>query len=76
MPGRIGRPRCGHTKGVRAGDALASKTHAEMPDDDLVEWAAGVEEALQGVAQHEFDSMVSLAFNIGMGYKPGQRGKQ
>ena len=60
----------GHTAGVTPGDTLASKAHAErLLDDDLVEWAAGVEKVLGGASttQHEFDAMVSLAFNIGVG---------
>lgn len=59
----------GHTKGVRPGDTLASKVVADMLlDEDLVTWAAEVEKVLDGTptSQHEFDAMVSLAFNIGM----------
>jgi lysozyme len=60
----------GHTRGVKPGDRLDSPTHAKIIlDEDLAEWAAGVEKALGGanVTQHEFDAMVSLAFNIGLG---------
>lgn len=60
----------GHTKGVKPGDTLDIPTHAKiLLDEDLVEWGAGVEKALGGASttQHEFDAMVSLAFNIGVG---------
>lgn len=60
----------GHTKNVKPGDRLDSPTHAKIIlDEDLAEWAAGVEKALGGAntTQHEFDAMVSLAFNIGLG---------
>lgn len=60
----------GHIEGVKPGDTLPSKAAAEMLlDDDLVQWADGVEDALAGAQtnQHEFDAMVSLAFNVGVG---------
>ena len=66
----------GHAQGVNSTDTLPSKAAAEMLlDDELVEWADGVERAIAGAktGQHEFDAMVSLAFNIGVpGFPPGE----
>jgi lysozyme len=63
----------GHTKGVKPGDRLDSPTHAKvLLDEDLAAWAADVEQAIGGAntSQHEFDAMVSLAFNVGVaGFK-------
>lgn len=59
----------GHTNGVKPGDRLDSATHAKvLLDEDLASWAADVEKALGGAAttQHEFDALVSLAFNVGV----------
>lgn len=60
----------GHTEGVKPGDKLDSPTHAKvLLDEDLAVWAAGVERMLAraNTTQHEFDALVSLAYNIGLG---------
>lgn len=60
----------GHTMGVRMGDTLASKVSADiLLDEDLAQWGRDVERLLAGAptGQHEFDAMVSLAYNIGIG---------
>ncbi len=60
----------GHTAGVKMGDTLPDKTAADnLLSQDLVGFAGQMDRALAGVpaSQHQFDAMVSLAFNIGMG---------
>ena len=57
----------GHTHGVQPGDKVTPSQAEAMLDADLVAWAVGVENVLKVPAsQHEFDAMVSLAFNIGL----------
>lgn len=59
----------GRTQGVKPGDTLPSAVYAKiLLDEDLAEWAAGVEKVLAGAktSQHEFDAMVSLAYNVGV----------
>jgi GH24 family phage-related lysozyme (muramidase) len=62
----------GHTEGVQPGDRI-TKTHADaLLAADLVGYGNAVDDAL-GVCEasrHEFDAMVSLAFNVGIaGFK-------
>jgi lysozyme len=59
----------GHTEGVQPGDKI-TKAHADsLLASDLVSYARAVDDALGAceASQHEFDAMVSLAFNIGVG---------
>ena len=58
----------GHTDGVQPGESI-TKAHAEtLLKADLVAYGRAVDDALGGcdASQHEFDAMVSLAFNIGV----------
>lgn len=60
----------GRTKGVKPGDRLVSKAHAEiLLDEDLLEYAAQVDDLLAGAptTKHERAAMVSLNYNIGRG---------
>lgn len=58
----------GHTGGVKAGDTLADQAAADaLLAGDLVRFGTDVEQDLHGAptTQHQFDAMLSLAFNIG-----------
>jgi GH24 family phage-related lysozyme (muramidase) len=58
----------GHTDGVQPGDKI-TKAHADaLLKADLVAFGSGVADALGAceASQHEFDAMVSLAFNVGL----------
>lgn len=60
----------GHTAGVKMGDALPNKDAADdLLHVDLITLEASVDRALGDAptTQHQFDAMVSLAFNIGYG---------
>jgi len=59
----------GHTEGVQPGEKI-TKAHADsLLAADLVGFAQAVDKGIGGAptSQHEFDAMVSLAFNIGRG---------
>lgn len=62
----------GHTEGVQSGDEV-TKAHADaLLTADLVSYGSAVDEALGAceASQHEFDAMVSLAYNVGIaGFK-------
>jgi len=62
----------GHTEGVQPGDTI-TKAHADnLLAADLVSYGNAVDDALGacGATRHEFDAMVSLAFNVGIaGFK-------
>lgn len=62
----------GHTDGVQPGDRI-TRGHADnLLRADLVSYGTAVDDALGAceASQHEFDAMVSLAFNIGIaGFK-------
>jgi lysozyme len=59
----------GHTAGVLMGETITPAQADAYLAADLVAYAQNVEKMLGGAAtsQHEFDAMVSLAFNIGIG---------
>lgn len=62
----------GHTEGVRPGDRISQANAANLLQADLVSYGAAVDDALGAceASQHEFDAMVSLAFNVGIaGFK-------
>jgi GH24 family phage-related lysozyme (muramidase) len=57
----------GHTQNVNPGDRVTPAEADALLDADLLAWADGVEKLLTvPTSQHEFDAMVSLAFNIGL----------
>ncbi len=62
----------GHTEGVQPGDKI-TKAHADsLLQADLVGYGQAVADGLGAceASQHEFDAMVSLAFNVGVaGFK-------
>jgi lysozyme len=62
----------GHTDGVQPGDRI-TKAHADsLLSADLVSYGEAVDAALGAceATRHEFDAMVSLAFNVGIaGFK-------
>lgn len=62
----------GHTEGVQPGDKIM-KAHADnLLQADLVSYGKAVEGSIGSceTSQHEFDAMVSLAFNVGIaGFK-------
>lgn len=58
----------GHTEGVQPGDKI-TRAHADaLLAADLVSYGNPIDEALGAceTSQHEFDAMVSLAFNVGI----------
>lgn len=59
----------GHTHGVKAGDRITPQAAKDLLAADLVSYGVQVGLAIAGAPstdQQEFDSMVSLAFNIGV----------
>lgn len=62
----------GHTAGVQFGDQIARDNADDLLRADLASCGNAVDEALGGcpASRHEFDAMVSLAFNVGVaGFK-------
>ncbi|MBY0317910.1 MAG: lysozyme [Reyranella sp.] len=62
----------GHTEGVQAGDKVTKARADRMLAADLVSYGNAVADAIGDgeASQHEFDAMVSLAFNVGIaGFK-------
>jgi lysozyme len=59
----------GHTAGVQMGDTITPAQADAYLAADLVSYGQNVERLLAGAptSQHEFDALVSLAFNIGIG---------
>ena len=59
----------GRTHGVQPGDTITAAMADAYLAADLVAYGQNVERMLAGAptSQHEFDAMVSLAFNIGLG---------
>jgi len=70
-PGTGGEPWTigyGHTGGVKKGDVVTQAQAEELLHKDLIKFEAGVSNALTvETTQNQFDAMVSLAFNIGLG---------
>lgn len=60
----IGR---GHTKDVKRGQRISIDQALSFLQADIAEVAAGVNSLLTApVAQHQFDALVSFAFNVGL----------
>lgn len=59
----------GRTQGVRPGDTITAAQADAYLAADLVAFGQNVERMIGGAAtsQHEFDALVSLAYNIGLG---------
>lgn len=58
----------GTTKGVRMGQTITAAEAERMLAQDVEKFAKGVREAVKvPLEQHEFDALVSLAYNIGLG---------
>lgn len=58
----------GHTKGVKRGQVATEAQIDSFLLDDTADAVAGVNRAIKTVmTQNQFDAMVSLAFNIGVG---------
>lgn len=70
-PGTGGEPWTigyGHTGGVKKGDVITQAQAEDLLRKDLIKFEAGVSNALTvETTQQQFDAMVSLAFNIGLG---------
>ena len=68
-PGTGGKPWTigwGHTKGVKSGDKITVEQAEAFFDEDLAVFELTVNSAIRReMTQNQFDSMVSLAFNIG-----------
>jgi lysozyme len=67
----------GHTAGVRPGQRITQAQADQMLADDLARVYGPAVQAAIGDApttQAQFDAMVSLAFNIGIGQKGGEGG--
>ena len=62
----------GHTDGVQPGDKITQGHADNLLKVDLTSYGKAVDDALGAcdANQHEFDAMVSLAFNVGIaGFK-------
>lgn len=58
----------GHTKGVKKGMVITEEEAEEFLRQDLLEAEKAVNRLVPyGLAQHQFDALVSLVFNIGTG---------
>lgn len=58
----------GHTAGVKAGQKITAEEASRLLTEDLDIFSNGVEALLKRVpTQAQFDAMVSLAYNIGLG---------
>jgi len=70
-PGTGGEPWTigyGHTGGVKKGDAITQSQAEDLLRKDLIKFETGVSNALKvETTQYQFDAMVSLAYNIGLG---------
>ncbi len=70
-PGTGGEPWTigyGHTGGVKKGDVITQAQAEEFLRNDLIKFETGVSNALTvETTQNQFDAMVSLAYNIGLG---------
>lgn len=70
-PGTGGEPWTigyGHTGGVKKGDVVTQAQAEELLRKDLIKFETGVSNVLTvETTQNQFDAMVSLAYNIGLG---------
>jgi lysozyme len=58
----------GHTKTVKPGQVITEEEAEDLLFDDVTEFAVGVQKLVKvPVTQSQYDAMVSLAFNIGLG---------
>lgn len=58
----------GSTRGVRMGDEITETQALELLEADVERHADGVREAVDvPLTQHQFDALVSFAFNVGVG---------
>ena len=58
----------GHTAGVKEGDQISQSQAEDLLRADLEEFEEGVRDAVQvSLTQQQFDALVSLAFNVGLG---------
>jgi lysozyme len=58
----------GTTKGVKPGQRITEAQAEELLREDVAAFERGVADAVTGpLAQHQFDALVSLAYNIGLG---------
>ena len=62
----------GHTKTAKCGMVVTKSQAEQLLLDDIAEHARGVAGALKvKVKQHQFDALVSFAFNLGVGALKG-----
>lgn len=58
----------GTTRGVKAGQAISEAKADELLREDVRDFERGVFDAVKvPLAQHQFDALVVLAYNIGLG---------
>lgn len=58
----------GTTKGVQMGDTITAAEAERLLAEDVAVFAKGVREAVKvPLEQHEFDALVSFAYNVGLG---------
>jgi lysozyme len=57
----------GHTKGVKLGQKITEQEAEDLLRNDLDEFERGVSSLIRNAKQNQFDAMVSLAFNVGLG---------
>lgn len=56
----------GHTKGVKSGQQITEDEAEELLRADLAEFESAVNKVVKApMAQHEFDALVSFAYNVG-----------
>lgn len=67
-PGGIWTIGYGHTKGVRPNDIVTQRQAEDLLRKDLIECESAVNNLIKvNITQNQFDALVSLVYNIGVG---------
>ena len=57
----------GHTRNVHKGEVITQQQADELLKQDLLVYEAGINVMKLNINQNQFDSLVSFAFNLGLG---------
>lgn len=57
----------GHTRNVHKGEVITQQQADELLKQDLLVYEAGINVMRLNINQNQFDSLVSFAFNLGLG---------